>query len=131
MAVTKIYARQHVLAAVAPFTIANVGAGNEITIALPPGAQVVGVLICTTTAFNGGTTDTMTVTDGTNVFANTSDNVGTTGIETAAPVGTCYYPNGGTVTISIATVGAAATTGAGNVVIQYVDLDRQDEHYKV
>lgn len=128
MAVTNISARQRVIAAVAQLSIANIGAGNEVTVALPPGAQLTGVVANTTTAFNAATTNTLTVSDGTNTLVNAVD-VKTAGIETAALTGVCYYPNGATVTISMEQTGAAATAGAANVVVTYVDVGRQDETY--
>jgi hypothetical protein len=133
MAVTKITARQTPLVAVAPFTIANIGAGNEITVALPPGASLTGGTIVVTTAFNAATNNTLTVTDGV-AISNTLDNLEAIGIIVMTlPSGVAprYYPNGGTITLSIATVGAAATAGAGFVTLTYIDVDRQDERYGV
>lgn len=103
----------------------NMGAGNEVTARLPQGAWVTNVVPVTETAFNSGTTATMTVTDGTTVFVNAQD-VKTTGIETAA-VTQKYYPQGGTLTCSLGQTGTAATSGRALVKISYLQSDVEDE----
>lgn len=125
MAVTKHTARQHVLAAVIPITSANSGAGNEVTVALPPGAHITQLLLVTHTVFNSATT--ATISDGTNTLVSAED-MTTLGSEAVDLSVTMRYPNGGTLTISLS---GTATAGAATVILTYVDVDRQDEHYKV
>ena len=56
---TKINERQYALAGYGMFKPANIGAGNGLTFALPPGAVLLRLTATTLTAFNG-TTPTMT-----------------------------------------------------------------------
>jgi hypothetical protein len=126
MPVTKVNSRQTSLHAIADLSIANIGAGNEITFNLPPRSMLLNVFVDTVTAFNG-TTNTVTVGDGTTTFASAVD-VKTTGRETVANVGK-YYPAAATITCSAAQTGAA-TVGQTVVVAEYVVMDRETElHY--
>lgn len=124
MASKRIQTRQYSLKAVTPVLgIANIGADNGYTIAIPPKGYVTNVFADTLTAFDG-TTNTITVTDGTTVFVNAQDTK-TTGRETAA-VSNKYYPSGGVITVSMAQTGTA-TVGAAIVVVDYVLIDRVNE----
>jgi len=125
MAVKNAFNRQKVLAIVADLGIGNIGAGNEVTAKLPQGALVVDVQSHTVTAFDG-TTNTATITDGTTAFVSAVD-VKSTGIETAAVAGK-FYPQGGTITFSLAQTGTA-TVGRNIGVVQYVQLGVGDAVY--
>lgn len=115
---TKIIDRTYPMGQAKAVGIANIGAGNGLDFAIPMGALLVRVIVLTTTAFNSGTTTTLTVTDGTTVFANGVD-IKTTGSETVANTPK-YYPSGGTVSVTLAETGTAATAGEAFVYIEYV-----------
>lgn len=125
MPVITLNERQYPLNAVADLGIAQIGAGNEVRINLPPNAILTGLAVQTATAFNSATTTTLTVGDGTTTFANAVD-IKTTGAETVANLAK-HYPSGGTLTISLAETGAAATAGRAFVVATYQVLDRVNE----
>jgi len=118
--------RQTVLGAAAVVGPANMGAGNEVNIALPAGAVLLRLLALTTTAFDSSTTATMTIGDGTTTFASAVD-VKTLGAETVTNVPK-YYPTGGTLSVALAQTGTAATVGAAVVAPEYVVLDRWSEN---
>lgn len=122
---TKNIERQWALKGLAPLTPANIGAGNEVTFRVPPGALLLGVQVFVETAFNSATTTTLTVGDGTTTFVSAVDaqaagNKAATGVPK-------YYPTGGTITVSMAETGAAATAGLAFVVPDYVIVDRANE----
>lgn len=121
----KAYERQYPLSAIADLGIANLGAGNEVTIPVPPNALVLEVVVLGTTAFDSGTTATVTATDGTTVYANAVD-VKSTGAKTVANVPK-FYPTGGTITCSAAQTGTAGTVGRALVMVRYVTLNRANE----
>ena len=123
MANKKLIDRQWPLAALAVVKPANIGAGLGFDIVIPPGALVTVVRVLTATAFNG-TTATVSVGDGTTVFANAVD-VATAGSETVANAPK-YYPTGGTISVSAAGTGTN-TAGLVFVVVNYVILDRGNE----
>ena len=125
MPVITVNERQYPLNAVADLGIAQIGAGNEVRINLPPGALLTGLLAQTVTAFNNTTTSTLTVSDGTTTFVNAVD-VKTVGAETVANL-SAFYPSGGTLTISMAQTGTAATAGRAFVVATYQILGRVNE----
>lgn len=115
--------RQYPLVAMADLSIANIGAGNEVTFDLPPNAMVLNVYLDTVTAFDG-TTNTATIADGTTTFVSAED-VKTTGRETS-DVSAKLYPTGGTITVSMAQTGAA-TAGRAIASVVYVILGRAHE----
>lgn len=122
---TKLIDRQWPLSAMAALTYANIGAANGVTIVVPPGAILLRLLVLTTTAFNSATTTTLTATDGTTVFASAVD-VKSTGSETVSNAPK-YYPTGGTIAVTLAETGAAATAGAVFVIPEYVVTGRGNE----
>lgn len=122
---TKNIERQWALKGLAPLTPANIGAGNEVTFRVPPGALLLGINAFVATAFNSGTTATLTVGDGTTTFANAVDATAVGG-KTVANVPK-YYPTGGTLTVSMAQTGADATAGLAFVVPDYVIQNRANE----
>ena len=121
---TKVSARQKILVALVELGIANIGAGNGYDIKLPPKALLLGAGVFTDTAFDG-TTNTATIGDGTTTFVNAQD-VKTTGEETVA-IDKKYYPNGGTVSVTMAQTGTA-TVGKALAWVSYVQVDRWDEN---
>jgi hypothetical protein len=112
--------RQHPAGAMCDLRIANLGAENGYTIAIPIDAVLVRVVVLTVTAFDSGTTATVTVTDGTTVFANGVD-VKTTGSETVANTPK-YYASGGTLAVTAAETGTTATAGRVLVLAEYYIL---------
>jgi hypothetical protein len=126
MANTKLTQRQKAVTVVTPLlTIANIGAGNGYDIPIPPDTYVSEIYLDTLTAFDG-TTNTGTVSDGTTTFVNAQD-LKSTGRETDAVPGK-YYPNGGTISITLAQTGTA-TVGQAIGVVTMVGLHRADEIY--
>jgi hypothetical protein len=122
---TKIVERQWPLTAVADCTIRNIGAANGYEFVLPPNAMVVDLTVDTVVAFNSATTTTLTVADGATTFAAAVD-VKTAGREAVTNIGK-FYPSGGTIAVTLAETGAAATAGRAVVRIGYVILGRSNE----
>lgn len=122
---TSIRDAQWPLAVAHSLGIANIGASNGAEFKLPPGALLLRIAVVTVTAFNSATTTTLTVGDGTTTFASAVD-VKTTGSETVANAPK-YYPTGGTVSITLAETGAAATAGEAFVVAEYIVKNRGNE----
>lgn len=119
---TKINERQYALAGYGMFKPANIGAGNGLTFALPPGAILLRLTATTLTAFNG-TTPTMTASDGTTTFVSAVD-LTSAGTETATVVPKSY-PTGGTITVSGG--GTAGAAGLAAVVLEYIVENRANE----
>lgn len=117
---TNVYQRQHPEYAICDLGIANIGTGNGYTINVPAGAFVTQVALNTVTAFDSGTTATGSIGDGTTTYVNAQD-VKSTGIETVAVVNK-FYPDGGTITVSLAETGTTATVGRAVAVVGYVGL---------
>lgn len=117
---TNQYNRQPVQYITVELGIANIGTGNGYTANLPRGTHIVSVKADVSTAFNSATTTTLSVSDGTTTFVSAED------AKTAGPmtvdVSSKYLPNGGTVTISMAETGAAATAGKAAVSIGYTQV---------
>jgi hypothetical protein len=125
MSQTNSLGRQWSLKAMAATAIANIGSGNEVLIKLPVGALLTDLLAVVTTAFNSGATCTLTVSDGTTTFVSAVD-VTSTGSKSVSNTPK-YYPSGGTLTVSMAQTGTAATAGAAFVVPAYVVNNRTNE----
>jgi hypothetical protein len=104
MTAQNIFGRQYPTVAMVDLGIANIGAGNEVTVKVPPGGILADLKFQTVTAFDG-TTNTGTVGDGTTTFVSAVD-VKSTGAETVANVPK-FYPSGGTLTFSLAQTGTA------------------------
>lgn len=122
-----ITARQEAAYAVAQCGIANIGAGNGLSVQLPVNALLLDIVADTTTAFNAGTTATLTVGDGTTTFINAAS-VAAAGRSQGANIGK-FYPSGGTISISLAETGAAATAGQAFVSVKYVVVGREQYSY--
>lgn len=118
----RVVDRQYPLVAYAKIGAGNQGAGNGLEISVPSGAVVLRVAVQTAVAFNG-TTPTLTVGDGTTVFANAVD-VSSVGAETVtnAPK---VYPTGGVIAVAVG--GTGATAGEAHVVVEYVRANRGQE----
>lgn len=123
---TTIDARQYALSAMAEVGIENIGAGNGVRIPLPGGAMLLRLAVVGTTAFNSGTTATLTVGDGATTFADGVD-MQTVGSKTVANVPK-FYPVPGALQVTLAQTGAAATAGKAFVVAEYVIKDRWSEN---
>lgn len=123
MTVKKIQDRQHASHALVDLGVAQIGTGNEVEIALPHNAYLYGLEVYTATAFDG-TTNTLTVSDGTTTFVNAVD-VKSTGSETVTGVPK-FFPSAGKLTVSMAQTG---TAGAGRVFVRasYLILNRGGE----
>ncbi len=106
---THVIDRQLTKNALAFLGVANMGAANTVTFSVRPGTFVLRVFTQTITAFDSGTTATATISDGTTTFVNAVD-IKTTGAETSAGAPK-YYPTGGTITVTLAETGTAATVG--------------------
>lgn len=128
MALTKQIDRQNPKSAIADLGIANIGAGNGVTIVVPAGAFVTEVRLQTVVAFDTASTGTATgtVTDGTTSFV-TAQDVKTAGAETSAGAPK-FYPTGGTITVSLAetVVTTAATVGRVLAVVEYLIVGNGD-----
>lgn len=122
---TNLSNRQFPAAAVAAVGIANIGAGNEVTFAILPGELVLEIDAVMGTAFNG-TTNTLSVSDGTVDFLDGVDAKAAAGVKYSATVGK-LYPEGGTLTVSLAQTGEA-TAGEAVVVAKIVAPGRQHEN---
>lgn len=109
------------------FLIANLGTGNGFTALLPYGAVLQEGNFLVTTAFNSGTTCTGSVSDGTTTFVSAVD-ITATGAHAFGSVPK-YYPTGGTLTISGAQTGTAATAGEAIVYARYLVVGVSDETY--
>lgn len=116
---TNIYDRGKAQTIVADLGPANSGAGNGITAKLPRGSVLLRITLLTVTAFNS-TTNTATVSDGTTTFANAVD-IASAGSETVANVPK-FYPDGGTLSATLASTGTAPTAGRTVLVAEYVQL---------
>ncbi len=131
------HGRQWMLHAVADVLHSNVtaasgGTSDSFTITIPPNGLLDTLTVDTVTAFNtgGGTpVTTMTIGDGTTTFANAVD-ITSAGRETVANIGK-FYPNGGTLTVTItasaASAYAAPTAGESIVAAGYLVVGRANE----
>lgn len=124
---TNQFNRQHSRHIVVDLGPGNMGTGNGVTAKLPQGTLLKSVTALGVTAFNSETTATLTVGDGTTTYVN-AQSIATTGSKTVANVPK-FYPTGGTLTISLAQTGNAATAGRAIVEIEYLQLDVNDEVY--
>lgn len=117
---TNQFNRQEVLSAMVDLGTANIGTGKGYTAVIPRGALIISAGLYTVTAFDSGTTATGTITDGTTALVSAQD-VKSTGIETVA-VAQKFYPDGGTITFSLAETGTTATAGRAIGYVNYIQL---------
>lgn len=127
--ITKNSDRQYALAAEVEFTYADFESGVfQPAIEVPPGAVVTGGLLVIDTAFNSGTSDTMTVGD------NVDDDEYGAAINAQTAAATALVPTGyeflatGNVGIKLTSVGTAATAGAGRLLVTYQRSGRSNEN---
>lgn len=117
---TNQYERQSAKYITVELGIAHIGTGNGYTAVVPRGAQIVSIRADVSTAFNSATTTTLSLSDGTTTFISAED------AKTAGPVtvdvASKYFPDGGTLTISMAETGATATAGKACVSIGYTQV---------
>jgi hypothetical protein len=123
---TRTNARQYPLQAVVDLGIANIGTGNGYDFKLPPDAVIHTVRAVIVTAFNSATTTTLTVTDGTLALLSAVDAKAAANTMYSNTAGK-FYASGGTITVSMAETGAAATAGRAIAVVEYSILDRSNE----
>ena len=130
MTIAKVDSRQDTLVAIVPFTFADFAAHDgtlEDAIELPQNAIVVGGGIVIDTAFDGVTSDTITVGD-----AGAADRYAA-GVNAQAAAYTALTPTGfkmlaqGNVGIGNTNVGGLATAGAGRLILEYV-VDGRAHH---
>ena len=126
MTTKRINSRQWPLVAHKDLVLADFTGPQVYDIYLPPGALLTQILVVTVTAVNAGTTATLTIGDGTTTFVNGVD-VTSTGSETVANTPK-YYASGGTLTVTPATTGTAATTGSVEVYVSYSVAGRTNEN---
>lgn len=122
---TKVQGRQHPLSACVNAGIAQIGTGNEVVFKVPPGAYVDNVDFQVITAFDGTGAVTGNLTDGTTVFI-AAQTLKAIGAVTAAVLKK-YYPNGGTLTLSIADANSNSANGQLVGFVNYKSIYRADE----
>lgn len=109
--------------------MANAGSGANIyTVKVPPGTYMLATIVDTITAFNAVSTNTITISDGTNTIVS-AESVASTGRETVDIAAGLFYPNGATLTVTFAETGTAATAGRALVVFHYAVVGRSNENY--
>ena len=127
MPIKKLSGRREIIAATADFTFADVAPSGvyQAAVDLPAGALVVGGGVSISTAFNSATSDTFSIGDKEGAAAA----VGTTYAAAAAraaggsnPIVVTgkRYTQPATVGVLWTGVGAAPTTGAGRLTVQYI-----------
>lgn len=137
MSNTKVHGRQWPVTAQFDINTAVIGITAALqnaatfTIKLPPGALLDNITLDTVIAFDNATSAAVTVVDDNTstagsqkTFVNAAD-VKSAGRETVAGIG-AFYPNGGTLTVSVASVGDG-TVGRAIGNIEYVVLGRSNE----
>ena len=120
MSTKSAYLRTPVRTAIARVGPKNNGAANGITIRLPSNTLLLRTVGASVTAFNGSGTVTITSTDGTTAFwsaVNVKDAAGFETVTTAPPK---FYPNGATITTSIADANSNSTAGDAFIVYEYI-----------
>jgi len=122
---TKLQGRQHPLSACVNAGIAQIGTGNEVVFKVPPGGYVDNVDFQVITAFDGTGTVTGSLSDGTTTFI-AAQTLKATGAVTAA-VTKKFYPNGGTLTFSIADQNGNSANGQVVGFVNYKSIYRADE----
>lgn len=131
MATTPTPERQWPLVALVDLGVDNVGAGNGVTVYLPPNTFVRNIAANVVTAFNTAGTGTMTVSasDGTTTFISAENAKATAGTNVTVDVNSKFFPSGGTITFSLTETldTDAATAGRVMAAVEYVVLSRSNE----
>ena len=121
MALTPSSARQSIICATASFTYADLATGVETpAVQVPQGAIVLGGFLVIDTAFNSGTSDTLTVGDATTADRYKAAINGQSAALTALIPTGLEYTVQDSVTVTNTIVGAAPTAGAGRLVLYYI-----------
>jgi hypothetical protein len=115
-----------VLSQSATLAFGDTSAKNLFT--LPANSQILGIAVYTTTAFNAGTDNVVNIRIGTDIIAAVTATGApiAVGLSTVVPVNAqvAKFANVGTTDTTVnaiyAPTGAAATTGAATIIIQYV-----------
>lgn len=121
--------RQYPLTAIVDFTLSDLTAGTAVpAVDLPQGAVVVGGELIIDTAFDSATSDTISVGDGGSAgrYGNAVD-VQSAG-RTALTLTGYKYTAVDTIDLTYAQSGAAASNGAGRLIVQYVVDGRGNEN---
>lgn len=129
MAITKDAGRQYPMTAYVDFTFADLTSGSGIAaIDIPPGATVTGGGLLISTAFDSGTSDTMSIGDSgvTTRYENAQDVKSAAGFWPLTLTGYKYtVPD--TIDLLWTAVGTAATAGAGRLIVEYIMDNRANE----
>jgi hypothetical protein len=117
--------RQNIL--VSKLSITHTSTGAALQIRLPPGAVPLFLHVVATAAMTGGSSPTITTTDGTNALtaAITGTNIDAVGKAVLLPA-VRTYPNGATITFAYT---GSPTAAAHDVSIAYVVNGRTTEQY--
>ena len=128
--------RQTVLVAKRDFSYDDFTSGvAKSVIYLKPGTRVLRGFIDVTTAFNSGSSDAIEVGDTETpdvdrYLASTDVSVtGLTQFSTLTPVANGVIDTAEAITIELTSSGTAATAGAGVIVVEYVEEERQTEYH--
>jgi hypothetical protein len=128
---SKNSARQTRLVAVAEFDYTELPTGVAVdAVRLPAGAIILGGSLKNVTAGNSGTSDTLTVGDGSGASALLSGHNGQTATLNAALTGNrlgTEYAAADDITVTRTAVGAAATAGLWRLTVDYVIDGRVSE----
>lgn len=122
MTTQSAYLRTPTRTAIARVGPANNGPAKGITIRLPSGTLLLRTVAASLKAFNGTGAVTLTSTDGTMAFWSAVNVKDAPGFETVSAAPPKFYPNGATITTSIADANGNSTTGDAFVVYEYVTL---------
>jgi hypothetical protein len=125
MAVTTTPGRQWLLAGIADLGIANLGTGNGVEVYVPPGALAT-IAAHVVTAFDS-TTATVSASDGTTTFISAEDAKAAALTNVTVDVPRKFFPNGGTITFTMAQTGDDQTVGRILGTVEYVIVNRSNE----
>lgn len=127
MATTHDPGRQYELSVEKTLSLAELA--TPCTVAkLPPGATVTGIQVYVDTAFNAGTTNTLSIGDSGSAtrFLNAQSVAATGPVAVSTQIGR-KYTSSDRIDVSYAQTGTAATTGVVRVITKYVVTDRVNE----
>jgi len=129
MAITKNYNRQCLAMAVVMISLADIVDGGAVqpAVELPDGAIVTGGSVLVTEVFNAATTATLDLGDAADEdrYTATPLDLKTLGAKALIPSG-YVMPNKGDILATYASTGAAATTGALTLVVEYIDIQKSE-----
>lgn len=122
MSTTNAIDRGRVKTAVARVTKANNGAGNGVTIKLPPNSILLRTTGISDVAFDGTGTVTLTSTDGTTAFWSAVNVKDAAGFETVSNAPPKRYKNGGTITTYITDQNGDSVLGDASILYEYAQM---------